>query len=556
MRGDDLQFGLVRIASALIAGLAAGPGAAAEIQFVEVAASAGLDFVLEHSPTLRKHLIETMPGGVAAFDFNEDGRPDIYFPNGASVPGLEKASPGHRNRLYRNEGGMRFEDVTEQAGLAGSGYCIGAAVADYDNDGDTDLFVAGVDRNFLYRNDGVGGFEDVTRLAGIGGGLWAVGGAWLDFDLDGLLDLFVVNYLKWSAEFNTYCGDPRAGVRSYCDPGLFDGLGNQLFRNLGDGTFEDVSASSGIADHVGKGMAAASADYDGDGYPDIFVANDKLTNFLFRNLGDGTFEETALLAGVALQEHGMAVSGMGVDFRDYNNDGWPDVIFTALAGESYPLFRNTGSGLFRDVTFRSGMSVMSFNRSGWSIGLVDFDNDGWKDVFAANSHVNDTVEHFQATPYRLTNSVHANQGNGTFRDVPGAGLDAVRAHRGAAFADFSGDGRMDAVVTALGERAELWENVSLRAGNWIAFDLVGSESNRDGIGARVRIGSQHNHMATSVGYASSSHGPVHFGIGSAETVPTVEVRWPSGIVQELTDVPPNQVVRVVERRPGGSPKAP
>ena len=558
MRGDDLRHGLVQVTSALIVSLGTGQvdAAAAEIRFVDVAEKAGLDFVLEHGPTPSKHLIEAMPGGVAAFDADGDGRTDIYFANGASVPGLEKLFPSQWNRLFRNQGGMRFEDVTERAGLAGAGYCIGAAAADYDNDGDTDLFVAGVDRNFLYRNDGKGRFEDVSRSAGIRSGLWSVGGVWLDYDVDGLLDLFVVNYLQWSAEFDVYCGDPLADVRSYCDPGLFDGLSNHLYRNLGDGTFEDVSESSGVARHVGKGMAGASADYDFDGYPDIFVANDKMPNFLYRNVGDGTFEETALLAGVALQDHGMAVSGMGVDFRDYDNDGRPDLLFTALAGESYPLFRNTGSGVFRDVTFSSGMSAMSFNRSGWSIGLVDFDNDGWKDVFAANSHVNDTVEHFQATQYRLANSIHANRGDGTFLDVRGAGLDAVRAHRGAAFADFNEDGRMDAVVTALGERAELWENVSVGTGNWIAFDLVGSESNRAGIGAQVRIAGQVNEMTTSVGYASSRHGAVHFGLGAAETVPRVQVRWPSGTVQDLSGILANRVLRVVEPDRSGRSRAP
>ncbi len=548
MRGGSLRPAAARLAPVLVLAVVAGTasGGAAEIRFVDVAGKAGLDFVLQHSPTPDKHLVEAMAGGVAAFDYDADGRIDIFLANGAALPGLEKSPVTHSNRLYRNAGGMRFEDVTQRAGLAGVGFCIGAAAADYDNDGDRDLFVAGVERNMLYRNDGDGRFDEVSGEAGIRSGEWAVGGVWLDYDLDGWLDLFAVNYLQWSSDFDTYCGDPRAGVRSYCDPSLFEGLPNQLYRNRGDGTFEDVSEASGIARHVGKGMGAAMADYDEDGYPDIFVANDKTPNFLFRNLGDGTFEETALVAGAALQDHGMAVSGMGVDFRDYDNDGRPDVLLTALAGESYPLFRNTGSGSFRDVTYRSGMSALSFNRSGWSVGLFDFDNDGWKDVFAANSHVNDTVEHFQATPYRLANSVHANRGDGTFREVPGAGLGALRAHRGAAFADFNGDGRMDVVVTALGERAELWENITPGTGNWIALQLEGSLSNRDGIGARVSIAGQHNQMTASVGYASSSHGPVHFGLGAAETVRAIEVRWPSGVVQELRGIPSNAVIRIVE----------
>ncbi len=534
--------------AALALALLSPPTLAAEgsIRFRDVAAAGGLDYVLENNPTPAKRLIETMAGGVAVLDFDGDGRLDIFFANGAGVPSLRKQSERHWNRLYRNLGGLRFADVTEAAGLQGRGYCTGAAAADYDNDGDADIFVACAGGGGLYRNEAGSAFTEVSAEAGVAGSGWAVGGAWLDYDLDGNLDLFVVHYLQWSPEFDVYCGDAEGGVRSYCDPTLFDGLPSRLYRNLGDGSFRDVSGASGILDHVGKGMSAAVADYDLDGYPDIFVTNDKAPNFLFRNLGDGSFEETALFAGVALQDHGKPVSAMGADFRDYDNDGLPDIIFTALAGESFPLFRNTGAGSFRDVTYRSGLSALSRDRSGWGVGLADFDNDGRKDIFTANSHVNDTVEYFEATRYKLENSVFAGAPEGVFRAVPEAGFRAARAHRGSAVADFDGDGKLDVVATALGERAELYRNVTAAGRHWVQLRLVGTSSNRDGIGASVRIGDQVNQMTTSVGYLSSSLGPVHFGLGQNERVPSVEVRWPNGAVQVLTDIAVDRVVRLVE----------
>lgn len=538
--------GAAAAGSVLLLALGSAVNGQSGIRFREVSGMSGLDFTLEHNPTPRKHLIEAMAGGVAAFDADGDGLSDIFFANGAAMPSLEKESPKYWNRMYRNDGGMRFTDVTEVMSLKGRGYCTGAAAADYDNDAFVDLFVACFNGGTLYKNVAGERFEDVTERAGLHTGGWPISGTWLDYDLDGHLDLFVVNYLKWSTAFDTYCGDPRAGVRSYCDPTLFEGLPNQLFRNRGDGTFEDVSASSGITASVGKGMSAATADYDGDGFPDIFVTNDKEPNFLFHNRGDGTFEETALFAGVALQDHGKAVSGMGVDFRDYDNDGFPDIVYTALSGESYPLFRNSGQAGFRDVTFRAGLSRLTNAISGWGVGLVDFDNDGWKDIFTANSHVNDAVGHFSSARYALRNTVFANAGDGTFRSVAGSGFDAERAYRGSAFADFNADGKLDIVVTALGGRPELFENLTEPSNSWIALKLVGTASNRDGFGTRVRIGQQSDHVTSSVGYASSSHRPIHFGLRDTTTVPEIEIRWPSGTVQTLSDIDTNQVLTVSE----------
>jgi enediyne biosynthesis protein E4 len=527
-------------------------GVPSPIRFRNVARPTGVNFVLENHPTPEKHLIETMPGGVAAFDYNGDGLIDIYFTNGAAIPSLEKESPKYFNRLFRNEGGMKFTDVTQEAAVAGAGYSIGVAAADYDNDGDADLFVAGVNRNILYRNGGKGVFQDVTSGAGIESSVWSVAGGWFDFDNDGWLDLLVVNYVKWSLAFDRYCGDAARKLRVYCHPRYFQTLPNTLYRNRRDGTFENVSQQAGISQHAGKGMSAAFADYDLDGFVDAFVTNDNLPNFLFHNRGNGAFEETGLLSGTALLEHGKPVSSMGVDFRDYDNDGLPDITITALAGETFPLFHNEGKGLFRDATYGSRLGALSARRSGWGTGLVDLNNDGWKDLFTANSHVNDKIELFESAQYKQANSVFANSGDGTFRDFSnsaGEGFEIACAHRGSALADFNNDGRIDVVVTALGEPAELWENISSNENKWLMLKLTGSRSNRDGIGTRVHLGNQSDHMTTSVGYASTSHGGIHFGIGKLEKIEKIELKWPSGAVQVLRDVRGNQALQVREPEP-------
>jgi len=519
------------------------------IRFRNIANTAGLNFVLQNHATPEKHEIETMLGGVAAFDYNGDGLTDIYFTNGAAIPSLEKDSPKYFNRLYRNEGGMKFTDVTVQAGVQGVGYSMGAAAGDYDNDGHVDLFVAGVYRNILYRNLGNGCFEDVTPESGIKSDTWSVAAGWFDYDNDGWLDLFVVNYTQHPLSFNRFCGDPARNIRMYCDPQYLQGLSNTLYHNNRDGTFKDVTAEAGLSKHVGKGMSVAFADYDRDGFMDAFVTNDSVPNFLFHNRGDGTFNEVGILAGVALPSNGEAVSSMGTDFRDYNNDGLPDISVTALFGETFPLFRNLGKGLFDDVTYSSGLSTLTSKRSAYSNGFFDFNNDGWKDIFTANSHVDDNIEMFMATHYKLPNSLFVNMGNGTFRDMSvEAGLHLVspRAHRGAAFADFNNNGKIDAVVSAIGAPAELWENVSPEDNNWLLIKLTGRKSNRDGIGAVIEVDGQHNHMTTAVGYASSSHCGTHFGLGKKRSASKIEIRWPSGIVQVLRDVPANQILAVHE----------
>jgi len=498
----------------------------------------------------------TMAGGIAVFDYNKDGRPDIFLTNGANIATLKKDSPKFSNRLFRNDGHGVFTDVTAAAGLAGIGYDNGVAVGDYDNDGYPDVFVAGVHGNTLYHNNGDGTFTDVTAKAELDrsidpvyGPLWSVTAAWVDVNNDGLLDLFVVNYMRWDIKTEPMC--PFGNANDYCSPNLYKGQPNQLFLNRGDGTFQDVSEEWGIRAHVGKGMGVGVADYDLDGRPDLFVTNDTSYNFLFHHTGK-KFEEVALQSGVALVESGEFISGMGTDFRDINNDGYPDIAFVALNNQTFPIFQNMGGRGFEEITYESGMQVLSGSMAGYGPGLFDFDNDGWKDLFVARGHVESIPR--PGIAIEQYNTVFRNLGaSGKWQALTAeAGLDASpRArHRGCAFGDFDGDGRMDVVVSALGREAEIWMNRSEGSGHWLDIALEGTKSNRDGIGAIVKLvtaaGAQYNHMTTSVGYASSSHGPVHFGLGAESTVKQIEIRWPSGIVQTLQNVAADRVLSVKE----------
>ncbi len=515
-------------------------------------------FQLDSCETSRRHAPETMAGGVAVFDYNNDGYQDVFFTNGADIETLKKNSAKYFNRLFENDGKGRFTDVTAKVGLAGTGYDNAAAVGDYDNDGREDIFVGGVHGRHLYHNEG-GVFSDVTAKAGLAstwndpqfGPLWTVGAAWVDVNNDGLLDLFVVNYLAWDSRTEPSC-EAAPGKLDYCHPKFYKGTPNQLFLNNGDGTFRDVSAESGIRAHPGKGMGIGVADYDLDGLPDLFVTNDKMYNSLFHNKGGAHFEEVAFNAGVALTEEGNFISGMGLDFRDLDNDGLSDIAFVALDNETFPLFCNLGRQGFGDITRSSGMARLTLPMAGYSPTIADFDNDGWKDIFVTRGHVQ-ALKAEAKVVVDQPNTVFRNLGGGRFGAFTAeAGLSAQppARHRGSAVADLNGDGRLDVVASALSAPAEVWLNDSPGDGHWLELKLEGTSSNRDGIGARIKVIAgqtvQYNHVSVAAGYASSSAGPTHFGLGAEAAAGLIEIRWPSGVVQELRKVAADQVLPVRE----------
>jgi hypothetical protein len=531
------------------------------IRFEEIAAKAGIRFDANSSPTPNKNQPETMVAGVGFIDYDNDGFQDLYFVNGAAIPSLEKESPMYWNRLFHNNHDGTFTDVTEKAGVKGTGYGMGVAIADYDGDGWADIFVVNVTQNQLFRNNHDGTFSDVTAKAGVAGGMlngrkmWSVSAAWLDYNNDGRLDLFVANYCVWEVNKDRYCG-PSPKLRAYCHPKNYDPLPNQLYRNNGDGTFTDVSAEVGLSKVPGKGMGAVIADYDGDGFMDVFLANDNHPNFLFHNLGGKKFEEVAFQSGVAYAEGANAISGMGADFKDVNNDGRPDIWHTAIENETFPLYLNNGGGDFSDVTSKSGLWGTR-NMSGWSNGIFDFDNDGWKDLFVARGNVLDNIALFSIRKYEEPNAVFRNLGKAKFQDVSAeAGPDFQKAapHRGVAFGDIDNDGRMDAVVTVLNGPAKLFHNISQNSGHWILLKLVGTSNNRMGIGAQIRITTedgtrQWNQVTTAVGYACSSDARVHFGLGASKTIREIEIKWPNRIVQTLTNVAADQILTIEEAAP-------
>jgi len=543
---------------ALIFLLAGTTPALAQIRFEDIAAKSGVKFELHNGAVGEFHQPELMLGGVAALDYNNDGCMDIFFINGAVMPSLKKTGPEYWNRLFRNNCDGTFTDVTEKAGVAGEGYSMGVAVADYDNDGYPDIFVTGVNRNILYHNRGDGTFEDVTEkahLSGIDphyGKLWSVSAAWVDIDNDGWLDLVVSNYVQWDPKQEPVCGTPQQQL--YCRPDAYRDTPNQLFRNNHDGTFSDITQSSGLGSHLGKGMGIAVADYDGDGLMDIFVANDSVPNFLFHNLGHSKFEEVGFLSGVALNDNGKPVAGMGADFRDLDNDGRPDLMLTAMINDTYPFFRNTGkSPAFDDDTSASGVALLTRTLTGWGIGFYDFDNDGFKDIFTANSHF-PALDRYLGTAAALPNSVFRNRGDGRFEDASktaGPDFQLAGQYRGVAFADFDNDGRVDAVVPNVNGSARLFRNVTPNVGHWLAVKLIGKSSNRDGIGSRITITlpdgrKLYNHCTTSVGYASSSEPLVRFGLGKQNLVKLVEIQWRSGRLQRMQDVSGDQILNVRE----------
>jgi hypothetical protein len=526
------------------------------IRFEDLVGKSGIQFRLINSVSAQRYSIETMLGGVALFDYNNDGLLDIFLTNGAEIPSLEKSDPSYWNRLYRNNGDGTFTDVTVQAGLQGVGYSMGVAAGDYDNDGFVDLYVAGVNRNQLLHNNGDGTFTDVTDKANVAGKVpgygkpWAVAAGWFDYNNDGRLDLLVIDYLDYNLATAKLCsiGD----VRTYCAPGNFKGTPNILYRNNGDGTFTDVSKESHIVQYLGKGMGLAFADYDNDGFTDVFVSNDTFPNFLLHNNGDGSFKDVALEAGVAYTANGSLVAGMGADFRDLNNDGMPDIFHTAMYGNTFPLYRN-GGGQFNEVTDTSGVTAFSRRMTGWSTGAFDFDNDGWKDLFVAGGAILDNEQEVLHRPTLQPNGLLRNNGNFTFSDVSamaGVAFLEPRSHRGAAFGDLNNDGEIDIVVSAIQDHPQILMNRTANGNHWILLKLVGTKDNRDGLGTKVKIttsdGVQYNEATAAVGYNSSSDKRVHFGLAKATVIERIELSWPTGMKQVLTNVKADQVLTVVE----------
>jgi enediyne biosynthesis protein E4 len=514
----------------------------------------GLDFTLQNSPTPQKYLIETMPGGVALLDYNNDGLLDIFLVNGGrltdpmpSPESFDRHDPRYWNRLYRQNKDGGFTDVTEQAGLANAGdgnYGMGVAVGDYDNDGYPDLYVTSYGKNILYHNNGDGTFTDVTAKAGVAAGGWSVSAGFFDYDNDGKLDLFVTRYMEWDTRHSKDCG---GNFHTYCPPEEFPSTTSILYHNNGDGTFTDVSQRSGIAAKKGRALGVAFADYDGDGFTDIFVANDGMQQYLFHNNGNGTFTESGLEAGTALSEDGRRLSGMGVVFQDYDNDGRPDIIVTELPREIYGVYHNDGGGSFSYRSLETGLGVLSSGSSGWGIGLEDFDNDGWKDLFVAQGHVLDNVEHIDPSLHYLELPLVAINHNGRFERAD-SGSPAPAAGRGAAFGDLNNDGWEDVVMTSLGGHPQVLLNHGGNGGakaHWVVISLRGTRSNRDGFGARVQVNGQTRYATSAGSYLSASDKRLHFGLGAAEKA-KIDVVWPSGIHQTVNDVPADQFLELRE----------
>jgi len=526
--------------------------------FVDITAKSHVMFNGQASHTAKKYLLETMGSGVALFDYDNDGLLDIFFVNGAplsdpmakgSIP--QKTDPKYWNRLFHQKKDGTFEDVTEKAGLQGVGYGMGVIAGDYDNDGYEDLYVTAYGGNRLYHNNGNGTFTDVTEKSGTAGSGWSTSAAWVDLDNDGLLDLIVLRYVQWDFE-DVWCGEHREGYRSYCHPDIFPPIAPLVYHNDGNGHFTEAAAKMGL-DKPGKGLGIAIADFDRDGKTDIVMANDSMLEFLYRNKGDGAFEEMGLSAEIAVDGDGRTYAGMGVDFQDFDNDGLPDLIITNLANQKYALYRNNGDSSFSYESYASGIGGMTLLHSGWGVRFVDYDNDGLKDLLVAQGHDLDTIElNFPQLHYKEPMLLARNTGKG-FVDVSAQSGDIFHqawAGRGMAIGDIDNDGRIDAVVTTNGGPAYVLHNETATPNHWLTLSLVGHRSNRDGIGAEIKLttssGSQYVTVSTAGSYLSSSDKRAHFGLGADTVAKSIEIRWPSGAVQTLENVRADQVLTVDE----------
>jgi len=530
----------------------------AQPRFSDTTSALGIHFQHVASHTSRKYLIETMGSGVALFDYDNDGRLDVFAVNGApladptpkgAIP--QKAGPEHWNRLFHQKPDGKFEDVTEKAGLQGAGYGMGVAVGDYDNDGFEDLYVTSYGGNKLYHNNGNGTFTDVTSQAGVSGSGWSTGAAWVDLDNDGLLDLVVLRYMQWDFD-DIWCGEHKEGGRAYCTPDAFRPITLLVYRNDGRGHFTEASQKFGLS-KPGKGLGIAIADYDRDGHIDLFIANDSMPEFLYHNTGHGAFEEVGLPAGVAVDGEGRSYAGMGVEFADYNNDELPDLLVTDLANQMYALYRNNGDSSFVYDTYPSGLGRMTATHSGWGVRFLDYDNDGWKDLIIAQGHDLDNIElTFPNLRYREPMLLARNTGK-NFVDVSaeaGTVFQQPWVGRGLAVGDIDNDGRLDAVVTTNDGPLHVLHNETTTSNHWLMLKLVGHKSNRDAIGAIVKIvstkGVQCATVSTAGSYLSSSDKRLHFGLGQDSVVKSVEIQWPSGIRQTLQNIRGDQILQVDE----------
>ena len=549
---------LALFAAATLLSQTSNPAPVVQPKFSDVTSTVGIHFQHVASHTSRKYLIETMGSGVALFDYDNDGRLDIFAVNGApltdptpkgTIP--QKAGPEHWNRLFHQRQDGSFEDVTEKAGLQGMGYGMGVAIGDYDNDGNEDLYVTGYGSNKLYHNNGDGTFTDVTPRAGVGGSGWSTSTAWVDLDNDGLLDLVVLRYMQWDFD-DIWCGERKEGLRAYCTPDAFRPITPLVYHNDGNGHFTEVSRKLGLSKE-GKGLGIALADYDRDGHIDLFFANDSMPEFLYHNTGHGAFEEVGLPSGVAVDGEGRSYAGMGVEFTDYNNDGLPDLVVTDLANQMYAVYRNNGDGMFSYDAYPSGLARISLTHSGWGVRFLDYDNDGWKDLIIAQGHDLDTIElTFPNLHYREPMLLARNTGN-NFVDVSaeaGAVFQQPWVARGLAAGDIDDDGRVDAVVTTNGGSIHVLHNDTKTPYHWLTLRLVGHKSNRDAIGALVKLTSEHGTqfatVTTAGSYLSSSDKRLHFGLGEEVVAKSIEIEWPSGIRQTLQNVRGDQILSIDE----------
>ncbi len=536
------------------AALASGPAALA---FREVSVDWGLVFRHHHGGSGERYMVETVCGGVALFDYDGDGDVDAFFVDGGALPGY-RAEPGEapRSRLFRNEGGRRFVDVTERAGIAAGGYGCGVAAGDIEGDGDLDLYVSAFGPDRLLENRGDGTFVDATERAGVGDPAWSASSVFADFDLDGDLDLYVANYVAFTVETHKFCGDEEAGLQGYCHPNAYEGLPDRYYRNRGDGTFEDATAAAGLAGAAAAGLGVAAGDLDGDGWPDLYVADDADPNLLFRNRGDGTFEDVSLLSGTAYSETGRPEGGMGVDFGDVDGDGRDDIVVTNFEFEPNALYLNAGQGLFRDGRYPSGLAESSLAMLAFGVDLADLDHDGDLDLAIANGHILDNAAEFNpVSRYAQPNQIYRNLGGGRFAEASGTGLDLVRASRGLATGDLDGDGDLELVIVDSNDLAEVWENVGGAAsGGWILVGLSGrpegGPGNRFGIGARVAVEAggrrRSSEARTSSSYLSQNDLTLHFGLGALERAERLEVAWPGGRRVRYLDLPGRRRIALAE----------